>query len=510
MKKEFLLSLFVFLWTSNVFSQNSVNNEDVKGPVKQMKVTIEVASPGAYIGTYGGREFNSINGIEIITQYDTQGRLIKREHFHGGNLDDGFVRVYAKGVCRENDYDANGKKEGDFRIILLDSIGHEISMNCYRNGKFFARDSTVYDSLGHIVKTYSNVSMKNDSLVLAYTIEYDSLGRETLRRNHRYRTQTTITYASDGNYTMHFINKGGIETGTRKYTLNSDGKLTKTEDKGMRMFLSQYDHYGNWLYLKGETNTDGPLGWITSITKREIEYYADDEIAPQPIETDTVYLSVEQLPEFPDGQKAMFQYIADNVVYPLSAREKGIQGRSVCQFVVNKSGSLSDITVVKSSGNEELDKEAVRVIASMPKWKPGRSKGEVVRVKYTVPVSFKIATQNPAKDSLNILIGDTIVRAIVDEMPEFPGGQQALFNYLAENIQYPRKAVLEQGRVIVEFVVEQDGSISNVNIAKSSGNKWLDAEGIRLIKSMPKWKPGRLKGKTVRVRYCVPITFKHD
>ncbi len=506
MKKVSLLSLFFFLWTSNIFSQNLVNSEDVKGPVKQMKVTVEVASPSAHISSYGGP---GLNNIEIITHYDTQGRLIKREHFHGGELADGLVRVYAKGVCRENDYDADGKKEGDFRIILLDSIGHEISMRCYRNGKFFARDSTVYDSFGRIIETYENISRKNDSLVLRYTIEYDSLGRVILRRDWRNGSRTITEYFTNGNYTKLYEGKDGTKH-SENCTVDAEGRLIKLDGEGIRAFLSQYDQYGNWLYLKGETNTNSPLGWVTSITKREIEYYSDNEIAPQQIETDTVYLSSEQLPEFPGGQKAMFQYIADNVVYPLAAREKGIQGRSVCQFVVNKSGLLSDIMVVKSSGNEELDTEAVRVIASMPKWQPGRSADEVVRVKYTVPVSFKIAAPNPAKDSLNILIGDSIVRTLVDEMPEFPGGKQALFNYLAENIKYPRKAILVQGRVIVEFVVEQDGSISNVTIAKSSGNKWLDAEGIRLIKSMPKWKPGRLKGKMVRVKYCVPINFRHD
>ena len=233
-----------------------------------------------------------------------------------------------------------------------------------------------------------------------------------------------------------------------------------------------------------------------------------DVVSSQP-ENDTIYLSSEQLPEFPGGQQAMFQYIADNVEYPVFARMNGIQGRTICQFVVNKSGSLSDIKVIKSSGNNELDEEAVNVIASMPKWIPGRSAGEIVRVKYTIPVTFKIAAAQPANDSL-VFSSDTTIYAIVNQMPEFPGGQQALFDYLSKNIRYPDKANGAQGRVIVTFVVEQDGSISNVVIAKSSGNKWLDQEGIRLIKSMPKWKPGRLKGEIVRVKYSVPITFSRE
>ena len=128
------------------------------------------------------------------------------------------------------------------------------------------------------------------------------------------------------------------------------------------------------------------IGDIWSFSRtltRTIEYYS-------PEETDTVYLSSEQLPEFQGGQKAMFQYISDNVIYPMSARKNGTQGRAVCQFVVNKSGDLVDFVVVKSSGDASLDQEAVRVLSSMPKWIPGRSNGEIVRVKYTVPVTFKI------------------------------------------------------------------------------------------------------------------------
>lgn len=233
-----------------------------------------------------------------------------------------------------------------------------------------------------------------------------------------------------------------------------------------------------------------------------------DMVSSQP-ENDTIYLSSEQLPEFPGGQQAMFQYIADNVEYPVFARMNGIQGRTICQFVVNKSGSLSDIKILKSSGNNKLDKEAVNVIASMPKWIPGRSAGEIVRVKYTIPVTFKIVAAQPTNDSL-VFSSDTTIYAIVNQMPEFPGGQQVLFDYLSQNIRYPDKANGAQGRVIVTFVVEQDGSISNVEIAKSAGNKWLDQEGIRLVKSMPKWKSGVLKGKVVRVKYCVPITFSRE
>ena len=107
-------------------------------------------------------------------------------------------------------------------------------------------------------------------------------------------------------------------------------------------------------------------------------------------EEDVVFQVVETMPEFPGGPQALFKYLADNVKYPVIAQENGIQGRVICQFVVNKDGSIVEVVAVRSSGEPSLDKEAIRVINSMPKWKPGKQRGKPVRVKYTVPVNFRL------------------------------------------------------------------------------------------------------------------------
>lgn len=103
-----------------------------------------------------------------------------------------------------------------------------------------------------------------------------------------------------------------------------------------------------------------------------------------------IFMVVETMPEFPGGQAELFKYLSENVKYPVIAQENGIQGRVICQFVVNKDGSIVDVEVVRSGGDASLDKEAVRVIKSMPKWTPGKQRGKAVRVKYTVPVNFKL------------------------------------------------------------------------------------------------------------------------
>ena len=106
-------------------------------------------------------------------------------------------------------------------------------------------------------------------------------------------------------------------------------------------------------------------------------------------EDNVVFQVVEKMPSFPGGDAALFKYLSDNVKYPVIAQENGVQGRVICQFVVNRDGSIVDVEVVRSV-DPSLDKEAIRVIKSMPKWSPGQQRGKPVRVKYTLPVNFRL------------------------------------------------------------------------------------------------------------------------
>ena len=106
-------------------------------------------------------------------------------------------------------------------------------------------------------------------------------------------------------------------------------------------------------------------------------------------EEEVIFQVVETMPSFPGGQEALFKFLNNNVKYPPIAQENGISGRVICQFVVNRDGSIVDVQVVRSV-DPSLDKEAIRVIQAMPKWNPGEQRGKKVRVKYTLPVNFKL------------------------------------------------------------------------------------------------------------------------
>ena len=119
----------------------------------------------------------------------------------------------------------------------------------------------------------------------------------------------------------------------------------------------------------------------------------DDIAAPEPpkhvVEETKIFTVVEQMPMYPGGDAALMGYLRDNIHYPTVAAENGVQGRVVVGFVVERDGSITDVKVLRSV-DPSLDREAMRVVKSMPRWTPGKQNGSAVRVKYQVPVTFRL------------------------------------------------------------------------------------------------------------------------
>ncbi len=184
---------------------------------------------------------------------------------------------------------------------------------------------------------------------------------------------------------------------------------------------------------------------------------------------------------------------------PKEAVDGNIEGRVIVSFIIEKDGSISNAKVTKGV-HESLDKEALRVVSAMPNWKPGKQDGQAVRARFTLPVSFKFA--QPA-------VQEEKVFEYLDDMPEFPGGGKAMMEWLGQNIQYPKEAVdaKVEGRVMVSFVIEKDGSDSNAKVIRSI-DPLLDNEALRVVNAMPNWKPGMQDGQPVRVRFTIPVSFK--
>ena len=239
-----------------------------------------------------------------------------------------------------------------------------------------------------------------------------------------------------------------------------------------------------------------------------------------------VFEVVETMPEYPDGgMSGMMQFLSKNIRYPVNAQKNGTQGRVTVQFVVNTDGSISNIGIIRGV-DPDLDGEAVRVISSMPNWKPGMQKGKPVRVKYTVPVMFRLNDEQkeefkpvPKIDKSIVVVGygsqeespvaEDVVFEVVEQMPSFAGGMEGLMRYLSKNIKYPAAAQKAgtQGQVVVQVVIDSNGNVTNPKVIQGVDPS-LDAEAIRVTSNMPKWQPGTQRGKAVNVRYTFPIEFK--
>ena len=216
---------------------------------------------------------------------------------------------------------------------------------------------------------------------------------------------------------------------------------------------------------------------------------------------DALYVDYESMPAFLGGQDSLFRYLSQNIRYPEVSKTQKEEGRAIVQFVITKTGAVDSVKVVKSSGYTALDAEALRVVESMPKWIPGKKFGKAVNMKYTIPVNFKLPENKPAEEKR--------VFTKLERQPEFPGGKEALLKFLKDNVQYPKDAQRnsEEGRSVVSFIVNKDGSISDVKVVKSSGSPSLDEEAVRVLSSMPDWKPGLQEGRPVKTKYTVPVTF---
>ena len=308
-------------------------------------------------------------------------------------------------------------------------------------------------------------------------------------------------------------------------TTQADGSFEfKASPKAKLLFLYQDGNKKKSISFTDERlPKENKTNWTIVYNEKWNEVMQSDPGTPD----NPIFEVVEHMPEFTGGgMPALMEYLSKNIKYPEAAMKKGIQGRGIVQFVVEKDGSITNVKILRGV-DPELDKEAVRVVSAMPKWKPGTQRGEAVRVRFTVPVMFRLTEDKtpvkyaPIENKINELVvvgyapeGTTVpeegtIFEVVEQMPEYPGGMPAMMEFISKNIKYPAAAQQAkiQGRVTIQFIVNTEGNIINPRVLRSA-DPLLDAEAIRLTTIMPKWKPGMQRGQAVNVKYTVPIMFR--
>lgn len=219
-------------------------------------------------------------------------------------------------------------------------------------------------------------------------------------------------------------------------------------------------------------------------------------------------------PMFPGGSGAMKNFISSSLSYPSEAAEENIQGLVVYNFVVELDGTLSDFEIMHRA-HPLLDAEALRILQSMPPWRPAVYKGNNVRARQYVPMYFKLnkgahsSTTTAQRRKAMPIDPNEEIFTIVDVMPQFPTGDEGLGRFISEYVRYPSRAKEEniQGRILCSFIVRKDGAISNIEVVNGLDNE-LDNEALRVLSMMPKWIPGKNGDTNVSVKCILPIDFK--
>lgn len=218
------------------------------------------------------------------------------------------------------------------------------------------------------------------------------------------------------------------------------------------------------------------------------------------------YATVEQKPMFNGEDAGKFGlWVFDQIKYPEEAYKIGAQGRVTLQFVISRKGDIKDVKVVKSSGNELLDNEAMRVVSMSPAWTPGKVEGKPVDVLFTFPVVFQLEGEETEA------AGEAVAFSEVEHKPTFMGNEPVQFTkWVFGQLKYPEEAIKQQveGRVTLQFTIAKDGKVKDVKVARSSGSKILDDEAVRIVSMSPQWEPGKHQGEPVDVRFTFPLVFK--
>jgi len=245
-----------------------------------------------------------------------------------------------------------------------------------------------------------------------------------------------------------------------------------------------------------------------------------------------VFTAVEVQPDFPGGGQALANFLQKNIHYPQNDKAKGVQGKVYIQFDVSGTGTLYNLKVLRSP-SPAMAAEALRVMKLSPKWHPGLQNGKKVNVEFTLPINFALPPPPPPMapgapvqggkpaDGPNQIIpvkdiGKTVkntpdnnaVYTAVARTPDFPGGEEAEAAFLRKNIKYPTKDKLNkiQGKVYIQFVVEKDGTLTDMKVLRTPSDAMAE-EAIRVLKLSPKWIPGLQDGLLARVMFTQPINF---
>ena len=227
-------------------------------------------------------------------------------------------------------------------------------------------------------------------------------------------------------------------------------------------------------------------------------------------------------------KKEISSHIRKNFRYPESAYENSVQGRVYAQFVIDKTGEITNLNIRGPYKGELLEAEAKRIVKKLPKFKPGKHNGKIVKVKYGIPITFKIPGKKASNirkkydvKKSNVVLTDVVNFTSVDQIPSFETCNNSndtsencfnkqIINHVNKYFAYPQQAVNQniEGKVIAHFVIDKKGQVVNIVAKGPQGAQILENATKKLFEKLPHFTPGKHNGKVVDVKHSFPIDFK--
>lgn len=267
------------------------------------------------------------------------------------------------------------------------------------------------------------------------------------------------------------------------------------------------------------------VGGLDLSNKKIAEKLPFDFVEEKPLFKDCLNSPIKEQTKCFKGE--VLEHVKKNFVYPQNSYKKNIQGRVLVQFVIDEYGSVNDIITRGPIQGEELEEEAKRIIKKLPKFSPGKIGGTPVKVKYGLPITFRIPGKAPSnvrrKSKGNISLEEVINFATVQKIPLFKSCKNKnsdddkldCFNSeMAKHVQkyfaYPEEATKNniQGKVYAYFVIDKDGDVVNIKTRGPKNGEILEYTTKKLVEKLPKFIPGQHNGKDTNVKYAFPINFK--
>ncbi len=277
--------------------------------------------------------------------------------------------------------------------------------------------------------------------------------------------------------------------------------------------------------------------WKMTCSKEVVKIDTIIPVEPRPVveppyDADEPVRFAEKMAEYPGGDTQMMKDIHANIIYPVFEKENNIQGVVYVQFIVEKDGTLKPENVMVTrgiAGGKNLDKAAVAAVKKLKTFSPAMQNGKPTRLTMTLPIRFTLPKNTEGeknysedmpppppmsepvkgpKTNQSERLEEPV--AFAAEMPEYPGGEKAMVEFISANLKYPKEEKDKniQGVVYVQFVVEKDGSVSEVKTTRNpQESKNFSQEAERVVKLLKFSKPAYQTGKPVRLTMTMPVRF---